>query len=239
MTELLYMEDIDGNYIKEFEASVTRTGDDFVVLDRTAFFPEGGGQPSDTGTIQWSGGESEVVKVEKKGDIIHRLEGEVPEKGTDVSCGLDWDKRYEHMKLHTAQHLFSAVVYEEYGGETVGNQIYTDYSRVDFEPVDLSDKDVQKIGDKINEIIKNHIPVKIYEEDRSVLEEEIEEGRVNLSLLPKSIKKLRVIDISGHDICPCAGTHVKNTEEIGGVKITDVENKGKNRQRIYYELTDR
>lgn len=238
MTDLLYMEDIDGNYIKEFEASVTRDGDDFIVLDKTAFYPEGGGQPSDTGIISWDGKESRVIKVEKKGDIIHRLEGEVPDEGTDVSCKLDWGKRYQHMKLHTAQHLFSAVIYEEFRGETVGNQIYTDYSRVDFEPVDLSDEDVQKIEDEINEIIEDAVPVKVYEEDRSTLEMEIEEGRVNLSLLPKSIKKLRVIDISGHDICPCAGTHVKNTEEIGGVKITDVENKGKNRQRIYYELVN-
>ena len=238
MTESLYMEDIDSNYIKEFEARVIRNGDNFVVLDRTAFYPEGGGQPSDTGMIRWNGEESKVVKVEKKGDIIHRLEGEVPGEGTEVSCKLDWEKRYEHMKLHTAQHLFSAVVYEEHKGETVGNQIYTDYSRVDFEPVDLSDEDIQNIEDKINEIIDDAVPVKIYEEDRSVLEDEIEEGRVNLSLLPKSIKKLRVIDISGHDICPCAGTHVKNTEEIGGVTITNVENKGKNRQRIYYELTE-
>ncbi len=236
MTQLLYMDDIESNYIKEFEATVERTGEDFVVLDRSAFYPEGGGQPSDNGLLKWDDEESEVVNVEKKGDVVHRLEGEVPPEGTEVECELDWEKRYEHMKLHTAQHLFSAAVYDMYGGSTVGNQIYTDYSRVDFEPVDLSEDDIQDIEDAVNRMIEEEHPVSIYEEKRSVLEEKIEGDRVNLDLLPKSIKVLRVIDIDGYDICPCAGTHVRNTEEIGGVSITKMENKGKDRQRIYYEL---
>lgn len=238
MTELLYMPDIEANYIREFEAKVERSGDDFVVLDQTAFYLEGGGQPSDEGELRWNGGKSRVTKVEKKGDVIHRLEGPVPEEGSEVQGEIDRGPRYEHMKLHTAQHLFSARVYEMYGGETAGNQIYTDHSRVDFSPVELSDEELDDLEGSINEIIEEAVPVKVYEEDRSVLEEKIEEGRVNLSLLPESIQTLRVIDISGYDICPCAGTHVRNTEEIGRVEITDVENKGEKRQRIYYELKD-
>ncbi|MGM0405516.1 MAG: alanyl-tRNA editing protein [Thermoplasmatota archaeon] len=236
MTEILYMPDIESNYIKDFKAKVMNSGKDHVVLDRTAFYPEGGGQPSDTGKITWDGEEAEVVKVEKKGKIIHRLEGTIPEKYTEVKGEIDWDRRYNHMKLHTAQHLFSAVVYERFKGETVGNQIYTDYSRVDFEPVDLSEDDLEEIEEVVNALIEEAHPVSIYTEKRGVLEEDIEEGRVNLSLLPKSIKELRVIDIDGCDICPCAGTHVRNTQEIEGIKITKKENKGKNKQRIYYEL---
>ncbi len=232
------MPDIDSNYIQEFEAIVKSTGNSHVVLDKTAFYPEGGGQPSDVGFLHWSGKSSRVVKVEKKGKVIHRLEGELPKEGVSVKGCIDWKARYEHMKLHTAQHLFSAVVYDLFHGETVGNQIYTDYSRVDFEPVDLTDADIKEIEKLVNKLVKEELPVTIYNEERNVLEEEIEENRVNLSLIPKSIQKLRVIDIDGYDICPCAGTHVRNTKEIKGVKITDKENKGKNRQRIYYQLCE-
>lgn len=237
MTEIIYMPDIDGNYVKEFEAVVERAGDDYVVLDRTAFYPEGGGQPSDKGVLKWGGKETQVTKVEKKGDIIHRLKGPIPEEGTKVRAYIDWDLRYEHMKMHTVQHLLSAVVFEMYGGETVGNQIHADYSRVDFAPVNLSDEAIQKIQGEVNRVIEKGLDVSIYEEDREKLEEEMDEKRVNLSLLPKSIKRLRAIDIDGCDICPCAGTHLRNTEEIGSIEITKVENKGKDRQRIYYELT--
>ncbi len=236
MTELLYMEDIEANYIEGVEGDVERAGDDYVVLNRSAFYPEGGGQPSDTGVLEWKNSSADVVKVEKKGDVIHRLDGPIPEKGTEVKGEIDWDKRYAHMKLHTAQHLFSAILYEDYGGETAGNQIYTDYSRIDFEPVDLSEEDIIDVEKKVNARIKEAHPVNIYEEDRDELEEKLEEDRVQLSLLPDSIDVLRVVDIDGLDICPCAGTHVKNTEEIGSVKITKVENKGKDRQRLYYQL---
>ncbi|MBS3781602.1 MAG: alanyl-tRNA editing protein [Candidatus Thermoplasmatota archaeon] len=236
MTELLYMEDIESNYLREFEAVVKRSGDDFVVLDKSLFYPEGGGQPSDIGEIRWKNKSSEVVKVEKKGDVLHRLKDEVPEEGTKVKGEIDWKRRYEHMKLHTAQHLFSAAVYDNYQASTVGNQIYTDYSRVDFEPLDLSDEEFEEIELVVDEKIKEGRPVRIYEEKRSALEKKIEGDRVNLDLLPKSIDVLRVVDIDSYDICPCAGTHVRNTEEIGGVRLTEVENKGKNKQRIYYEL---
>ncbi|MFP4001305.1 MAG: alanyl-tRNA editing protein [Thermoplasmata archaeon] len=236
MTELLYMKDIESNYIKGFQAVVDRSGDDFVVLDRSAFYPKGGGQPSDTGRLSWDAGVAEVVNVEKKGDVIHRLEGDVPEEGTVVSGEIDWKRRYSLMKLHTAQHLFSAAVYEIFEASTVGNQIYDDYSRVDFEPLDISEGDLERIEEEVNGVIDEGIPISIYEEKREVLEERLEGDRVDLDLLPESIDVLRVVDIDGYDICPCAGTHVRNTEEIQGVKINGLENKGKNRQRIYYEV---
>lgn len=238
MTEILYMPDIESNYIKKFDAEVVTRGDDHVVLNKTAFYPEGGGQPSDTGLLIWDDGESRVKKVEKKGKVIHRLEGEIPDEDTQVTGKIDWERRYSHMKLHTSQHLFSAVVYERFGGETAGNQIYSDYSRVDFEPVELDEDDFDEIEKEVNEMIDDEHIVSIYEEDRDVLEEKIEGDRVNLSLLPKSIERLRVIDIDGIDICPCAGTHVRNTKEIGGIEIYKTENKGKKRQRIYYELKE-
>ncbi len=238
MTELIYMDDVENNYIDEFKAEVEKSKKDYVVLDRTAFYPEGGGQPSDTGTLKWDGNSVRVKKVEKKGKTLHRIDGEGPEEGTEVKGIIDWDKRYAHMKLHTAQHLFSAAVYDSFGGKTVGNQIYTDYSRVDFQPVNLSQEDVEFLENELNRFIEEGHPVKIYEEKRKKIEERIDGERVNLDLLPDSIETLRVVDIDDYDICPCAGTHVRNTEEIGGIVITDLENKGKERQRIYYELKE-
>lgn len=238
MTELLYMPDTESNYIRSFQATVLSTGRDHVVLDRTAFYPEGGGQPSDTGTISWDGGSSRVIKVEKKGKVIHRIEGSIPDPGSIVTGEINWDNRYEHMKLHTAQHLFSAVVHDLFGGKTVGNQIYADYSRVDFRPVNLSAEDIRDIQAEVNRLIGEEHPISVYKAHRDDIGDMEGVNRVDLSLIPGSIRELRVIDIDGYDVCPCAGTHVRNTGEIRGVEVTRMENKGRDKQRVYYELID-
>lgn len=234
MTELLYMKDINGNYIKEFDAKVVKKKDNYVVLDKSAFYPLGGGQPSDTGIIRWEGGESRVAEVQKKGIIKHIVSGELPEG--DVHAELDWDKRYAHMKMHTAQHVISGVVYDLYNARTVGNQIHADYSRVDFYPISLADEDLKKIEDASNEVIQRNSQVKIYEEERDSLEKRTDPLRSNLDLIPSSIKNLRIVEIEGFDVCPCAGTHVKTTEELGRLKIIKKENKGKDKERILYTL---
>jgi misacylated tRNA(Ala) deacylase len=235
MTEVLYMKDIEGNYIKEFDAKVVKKKDNYVVLDRSAFYPLGGGQPSDTGVLKWSGGESRVAEVQKKGIVKHVISGELPEG--DVHAVIDWDKRYAHMKMHTAQHVISGVVYDLYNARTVGNQIHADYSRVDFYPISLSDEDLINIEDASNEVISRNSPVKIYEEERESLEKRTDPLRSNLDLIPESIKNLRIVEIEGFDVCPCAGTHVKSTGELGTLKITKKENKGKDRERIIYTLS--
>jgi misacylated tRNA(Ala) deacylase len=234
MTELLYMKDINGNYIKEFDAKVVKKKDNYVVLDKSAFYPLGGGQPSDTGILKWEGGESRVAEVQKKGIIKHIVSGELPEG--DVHAVLDWDKRYAHMKMHTAQHVISGVVYDLYNARTVGNQIHADYSRVDFYPISFSDEDLKKIEDASNEVIQRNSPVKIYEEERESLEKRTDPLRSNLDLIPSSITNLRIVEIEGFDVCPCAGTHVKSTEELGRLEIIKKENKGKDKERIIYTL---
>lgn len=234
MTEVLYMPDIESNYIKEWNAAIEKRKDDYVVLDKSAFYPLGGGQPSDTGWLEWSGGRSRVREVTKKGIIKHHIDGELPEG--DVHAVLDWETRYGHMRMHTAQHIVSGVVYDEFGARTVGNQIYADRSRIDFHPIALSDENLAKIEKKSNGIIVKHIDVRISQELRSELEKRVNEERCNLDLIPESVKNLRVIEVVGFDLCPCAGTHVRNTRELGKVKITKKENKGKNRERIVYTL---
>jgi len=237
MTKILYMESIEGNYIKEFDAKVTKNDKEYVCLDQTVFYPLGGGQPSDVGFLKWEDKTSEVKEVIKKGDTIeHIIVGEKPPDGTKIHGIIDWNKRYAHMKMHTAQHILSGIVFDDYKARTVGNQIHADYSRIDFQPVTFSDKNLEDITNKFNDIIKKNLPVKIYEEERESLEKRVNQQRCNLDLLPKFIKKLRIIEVEGFDICPCAGTHVKNTNEIPKMKITKKENKGKDRERLVYTL---
>jgi len=239
MSKLIYMDDIEGNYIKEFQANVTKNKKDYICLDKTAFYPFGGGQPSDTGVIKWDSKESKVKEVIKKGDTIkHIIEGEKPPVGTQVTARIDWDKRYSHMKMHSAQHIISGIIFDDYNARTVGNQIHAEYSRVDFFPIKFTDEDLEKIEKKFNEIVKQNLNIKIYNEARESLEKRVNQQRANLDLLPKFIKILRIVEIEGFDICPCAGTHVKNTSEIPEIGKIKKETKGKDKTRIIYSLSE-
>jgi misacylated tRNA(Ala) deacylase len=234
MTEVLYMPDIESNYIREWDAEVTKAKDDYVVLDRSAFYPLGGGQPSDTGWLDWSGGKARVREVTKKGIIKHHIDGGLP--SGKVHASLDWDRRYGHMRMHTAQHIVSGIVYDEFGARTVGNQLYADRARVDFHPVSLSEDDLRTIEKKSNDVIAGNVEVRITEVLRAEFEQRVNEERCNLDLIPKSVSDLRVVEVVGFDLCPCAGTHVRNTGELGIVRIQKKENKGKDRERIVYTL---
>jgi len=237
MTELLYMGTAEGNYIKTFDAVVTTVKKEYILLDRTAFYPLGGGQPSDTGFISWENTTAEVKEVVKKGDSIrHILLGEKPQVGTRVHGEIEWQQRYAHMRMHTAQHIISGVVFDLFKVGTVGNQIHADYSRVDFHPLQLTDEDLKHIAQTCNDIISQQLPVKIYTEERRILEQQVDQQRCNLSLLPQHVTLLRIVEIEGFDICPCAGTHVKNTSELGDLRILKKENKGNRRERIIYTL---
>jgi len=238
MSKLLYMSDIEGNYIEKFDAIVTKNKKDYICLDKTAFYPQGGGQPSDTGIIKWGNTTSKVKEVIKKGDTIkHIIDGEKPSVGTKVHALIDWDKRYSHMKMHTAQHIISGIIFDDFNAKTVGNQIHADYSRVDFYPAKFTEEDINKIEKKFNKIVKQNLPIKIYEEERKNLEKRVDQQRAHLDLLPKFITKLRIVEIEGFDICPCAGTHVKNTNEIPRIDKIKKETKGKDKTRIIYSLS--
>ncbi|MBU0684292.1 MAG: alanyl-tRNA editing protein [Thermoplasmatota archaeon] len=236
MTEMLYMKDVESNYIKEFDAKVIERGFDYVVLDRTAFYPLGGGQPSDTGWLEWPGGKAEVREVTKKEGVKHHLVQNpdiVPEL---VYGAINWERRYAHMRMHTAQHIVSGVVYDLYKARTVGNQLYHDRSRIDFAPVKFTDEMISDVERKCNEILASGAKVEICTTSRIELEKEVDVQRASLDLLPKSVQELRVVRIEQYDVCPCAGTHVRSLSELGNVKITKRENKGKDRERITYEL---
>ena len=235
MTEQIHMKSHEGTYLREFQAKVEATFPGIVELDRTAFYPLGGGQPSDKGGLKWNNGSVEVNDVRKKNRIRHMVEGELPEIGESVEGTIDWTRRYAHMKMHTAQHVVSAVVDNIHGARTVGNQIGNNKSRIDFDPLHLNDAEISELEAEISKEMKKDHQIAITEAEREDLEQN-PLVRVNMNLLPPSVKTLRVITIGDLDICPCAGTHVKSTKEIGEVKFKNRENKGKGKQRLAYEL---
>ncbi len=149
---------------------------------------------------------------------------------------VNWERRYAHMKMHTAQHIVSGVVYDLYKARTVGNQLYHDRSRIDFAPIKFTDEMITEVEKKVNEIISTGAKVEICTELRAELEKNIDAQRANLDLLPMSVQELRVVKVESFDTCPCAGTHVRSLSEIGKIKITKRENKGKDRERITYEM---
>ena len=239
MTEILYYP--DNEYQKKFEAEVQKVDEEasYIVLNKTLFYKEGGGQPADKGKISWKNGEAEVTDVQKEhGEIRHYISGDFPEEGQKIRGVIDWERRYKHMKMHTAQHIVSKVVLDEYEASTAGNQIHEDYSRIDFEPAVFDDKDIELIEKKSNQIIDADISLKKSERPRSELEEETEEERTNLDLIPDHIDPLRAVEIGDIDICPCGGTHVESTGELGEIKITDRRSKGADVERIEFVLEE-
>ena len=242
MTLQYHMKSQDGTYKKEFQSKVTAVYPGIVELEETAFYHLGGGQPSDKGTLNWEDGESMVYDVRKKNRIRHMVEGDLPEVGDSVAGKLDWERRYTHMRMHTSQHLVSAIVSDLYDADTVGNQIGFDKSRIDFKPLKLSMNEIDDLIDLANEYITKDIAVEISEANRSDLEGN-PEIRSSMSsglwkLLPKSVTRLRVISIGEIDVCPCAGTHVRSLKEIGNVEFVKRDNKGAGKQRLTYTLTN-
>ncbi|MDY6777628.1 MAG: alanyl-tRNA editing protein [Candidatus Nanohaloarchaea archaeon] len=237
MTEKLYMDDC---YQKGFNADIIQIGNGYIVLDQTAFYPKGGGQPSDTGRLATDSAETQVNRVRREdGDIRHFVDTtDGFSKGDTVEGIIDWERRHRLMRMHTAQHILSAVVLDEFDAETAGNQIHEDYSRMDFEPIQFTDQQLQKLENRCNSIIEEELDVSIYYEDRDDLIEDLPPGRSNLDLIPDHVDPLRVVEIEDTDICPCGGTHVRNTGEIGQIEITGRQSKGEDIDRVTFTLHD-
>ncbi len=157
MTELLYATDA---YVKEFDAGVTDVRDGALVLDRTAFYATGGGQPHDVGTLTWDGGACRVTEVKKQGpDVLHKIEGAAPAVGTRVHGAIDWERRYALMRHHTALHVVSGVIYQLYGALVTGGQMYVDRARMDFALEDLSPDKLEAIVNEANRLMAAGAPV--------------------------------------------------------------------------------
>jgi misacylated tRNA(Ala) deacylase len=240
VTRLLYMQDLDRCYDRTFVATVQETRPDWLLLDQTLFYPLGGGQNWDTGAIETEDGRRiAVTEVTKRGPVKHVVgPGHGVEAGATITGTIDWDRRYAHMRMHTAQHLVSGLAYELFGGvRTVGNQIHTDRSRIDFNPVQFTPQMLDDLAAAANAEIKAGRDVRAVTMTRDDINAIMPGDRTNMELLPKSVTELRVIRIGDDvDLCPCAGTHVRNTREIGEVTILGRSSKGKGTQRIEYAL---
>ena len=238
-SEKLYMESIDACYLRDFTATVIDTDATSVTLDRTLFYPLGGGQNWDTGALSWNGGKLEVSEVRGRGEIQHFVgEDHGLEIGEKVEGEIDWNRRHAHMRMHTAQHLVSGIVYEMYdGARTVGNQIHADRSRIDFNPVKFTDEMIEQLFHKANEMVETDMAVTDGVMTREEINSIMPAERTNMDLLPISVKQLRVIRIGENiDLCPCAGTHVRALGEIGELEFLGRKNKGKGTTRVSYTL---
>jgi len=236
MTQLLYQTD---SYLREFEATVTQAEGDAVVLDRTAFYPGGGGQPADTGTLTVAGQSRQVTKVKKKGaDIWHHLDGEAPPPGSRVVGRIDWDRRYRLMRMHTALHILCGVVWRDYEAQVTGGNMKPGAGRMDFEFERMQKELVQEIEGKINAEVEaaREIEVAILPREEAFQIPDLIRTKINL--LPESIQEVRTVHIKGLDLQADGGTHVANTSEVGPIRIVKYESKGRINKRIHIELTE-
>ncbi len=239
MTELLYYRD---PYLKEFTAKVVKSEPGKVVLDRTAFYPESGGQPADTGKLVWEGGETTVKDVQFEGnEVIHYVEGPVPPPGTEVRGVIDWDRRYKLMRSHTLAHLLMAAVRKYFNDKVavVGSGLGLDESRMDFK-AKIKKDDLEKLEELIKEWVEEGREVKVHlfdepEEAEKLLESYgIQGGELTEEHLKK--RPIRIIEIVGVNADPCGGTHVKNTSEVGQFKLVKRESKGRGVTRIRFKV---
>jgi misacylated tRNA(Ala) deacylase len=234
MTQQLYQTD---SYIREFEAVVTAVEGQAVALDRTAFYPGGGGQPHDTGTLSWEGGAGRVVKVQKRGDDVwHTLEGEAPPAGTAVHGLLDWERRYRLMRTHTALHVLCGVVWRDYGASVTGGNMEPLEGRMDFEFETMQKELVAEIEARVNAEIEKQHPLRVAILPRDVAFQIPDLIRTKINLLPPQIEEVRTVEIVGLDLQADGGTHVAGTGEVGRVRVVDYKSKGAINKRIYIQL---
>ena len=234
MTEVLCYGD---SYVREFDATVAETTPKGVVLDRTAFYPGGGGQPADTGVLRWKQGESSVTKISRAGgELVHELDGEPPPAGTSVRGNIDWDRRYQLMRTHTALHILCGVVWRDYGAKVTGGDMKPLAARMDFELDQMSADFATKVEALVNKEVEAARPVKIRTLPREEAFEIPDLIRTKINLLPASIQEVRTVDIEELDLQADGGTHVANTKEVGRVRVVGHESKGRINKRLRIEV---
>jgi len=230
----LYLED---SYLKECDATVVSVKDGkYVVLDRTIFYPKGGGQPWDTGKIMKEDQTYNVVYVGKfSGKVSHEVDRAGLKEGDRIHCVLDWERRYKLMRSHTAAHVVASLLCNGTGALITGNQLEEDKVRFDFS-LEKFDREVlvEYIG-KANEMFKKDVVVEWYELPR---DEALKiPGVVKMAeAFPPDIPRLRIVEVVGIDKQADGGTHVKNLGEVGQIALLKVENKGKHNRRVYFKL---
>ena len=230
VTTPLYAED---SQLKEFDASVLKSGPKFVVLDQTAFYPEGGGQPSDTGTLTVEGKVARVIKVIKRGnEIFHYLDADI-KTGTTVHGTLDWDKRRWNMRRHSAEHLLTGLI----EADKEPPKVYSDLEKLEYINSNITHDKLKHIEQQFNQIVEQDLPVKIYQVNRSNLDASNDPRKMSfLEKIPRNVETLRMVDIGPYASTFCFGTHVKSTSEIGKLVSLSLEEGKKGRKVIRFQL---
>ena len=238
MTELLYQTDA---YLQEFKAGVTAVLIDerAVVLDRSAFYPGGGGQPCDFGSLNVNDVEYAVDKVKKQGeDVLHFLGGTspLPSAGSAAHGILDWTRRHKLMRTHTALHVLCGTIFRDYGAQVTGGNMEPLKGHLDFEFETMRGELVRDIEAAINKEVQmsRDIRVNILPRDEAFQIPDLIRTKINL--LPEGISHVRTIEIVGLDLQADGGTHVRNTNEVGHIRIADYKSKGAINKRIYIEV---
>jgi misacylated tRNA(Ala) deacylase len=233
MTEELFRRD---SYIRECDAEVTAIDGRAVAVNRTVFYPLGGGQPGDTGTMSWPAGNARIVDTRygESGEILHFVEDgcTLPAVGNTVHLALDWERRYRHMRMHTAMHLLGAVL--KYG--VTGGNISADKSRLDFDMEDTVDKEA--VAAAIQSLVEEDHPISCRWISDAELDANPELVRTMSVQPPRGKGEVRLLEIKDVDLQPCGGTHLGSTAEVGKVRIGKVEKKGRRNRRVNIHLDD-
>ena len=235
MTWELFLKDA---YLTEFESPVVEISGREVVLDQTAFYPGGGGQPADKGALGVGPVKAAVVDVRREGGhVVHVLDKAIPDTVRDLKGELDWERRYAHMRYHTALHALSGVIWRSFGAKVTGGQMRADRARMDFSfPGEWTADVVSEIEHLVNEALAEGRPVRVYELPREEALENPDLIRTQSNLVPERVKMVRIVEIEGTDTQADGGTHVANTEEVGEVEITAHKSKGRQNKRVEFVL---
>ncbi len=228
--ELLYM---NNSYMCEMEATVTNVDGNFIMLDRTVFYPKSGGQPNDTGTLKRNGEIFNVMNVLKRDGVVHEVDREGLAVGDKITGNIDWERRYKLMRMHTSAHVVSGIINKELGAMITGNQLDLEKTRIDFSIENYDPETLRSFVAKANELIKKDLPISVSYMSREEVESS-DIAKLAKGLPPFSV--LRVVDIVGFDKQPDGGTHVNSLKEIGKIEFLKAENKGKTNRRMYYKI---
>ncbi len=236
MTDLLFHKD---SYLQSTNATVIKiVEDNGIVLDRTVFYPGGGGQPHDLGVISIGNKNVAVTKVQNvKGEVIHWVEDNHGiTTGQSVTAEIDWDRRYTLMRTHTALHILCGVVWRDYKAQVTGGDMQPGTARMDFEFENMTAEFAEQIEDTINREVNDNRTIEVNFLTREQANQVPDLIRTKINLLPEAISEIRTIDISGLDLQADGGTHVKNTSEVGFIKVTGHESKGRINKRLRIAL---
>ena len=235
MTDELFLGD---SYLREFRARVVRLDGREVILDRTAFFPGGGGQPADKGSLGIGPVRARVVDARREGgNVVHVLDTAIPDTVRDLEGTLDWERRYAHMRYHTALHVLSGVIWRFFEAKVTGGQMRTDRARMDFSfPGEWTTDVVEEIERLTNEALAEDRPVRVYELEREEALADPDLIRTQVNLVPERVRRIRIVEIEGLDTQADGGTHVANTSEVGEMGITGHKSKGRQNKRLEFAL---